>query len=315
MYAAHSSFGLLVATFLSSAALLGATGCGGKTDSDQASNGKPVDTEVTPETGELFLRNTNGTLDGTFTGGANAAVYAIAVQGIDGKIVIGGAFDSIGGVTRNHIARLDASGALDLKTKEGAGGAPAGFVPWFEVPGRRSEGVPVAFGHWSTLGLVMRPDLLALDTGCVWGGCLSAVRVDGGRQELVQVTCAQAQRPGERVLARLRDLLDTGDFLENALRLLEHALAERRHRDLGLAALEQRPAQFFLELLDRHRQRRLADEALRRGPAEIAFLADGDDVAQFVQRHGEGPPRVASQRANAAPVSGCLRPKSTVASR
>ena len=92
---------------------------------------------------------------------------------------------------------VDAQGTLDLKTKEGAGGAPAGFVPWFEVPGRRSEGVPVAFGHWSTLGLVMRPDLLALDTGCVWGGCLSAVRVDGGRQELVQVTCAQAQRPGE----------------------------------------------------------------------------------------------------------------------
>lgn len=58
MHAAHSSFGLLVATFL-----LGATGCGGKTDSDQASNGKPVDTEVTPETGEIFLRNTNGTLD------------------------------------------------------------------------------------------------------------------------------------------------------------------------------------------------------------------------------------------------------------
>jgi bis(5'-nucleosyl)-tetraphosphatase (symmetrical) len=54
----------------------------------------------------------------------------------------------------------------------------------------------VAFGHWSTLGLVNRPDLLALDTGCVWGGQLTAVRVDGGRREVTQVACRQAQVPG-----------------------------------------------------------------------------------------------------------------------
>jgi bis(5'-nucleosyl)-tetraphosphatase (symmetrical) len=69
-------------------------------------------------------------------------------------------------------------------------------MPWFKVPGRRSEGQPVAFGHWSTLGLVDRPDLLALDTGCVWGGSLTAVRVDDGRRDVVQVKCAQAQAPG-----------------------------------------------------------------------------------------------------------------------
>jgi bis(5'-nucleosyl)-tetraphosphatase (symmetrical) len=55
----------------------------------------------------------------------------------------------------------------------------------------------VAFGHWSTLGLVNRPDLLALDTGCVWGGHLTAVRVDGGRREVTQVRCEQAQPPGK----------------------------------------------------------------------------------------------------------------------
>jgi bis(5'-nucleosyl)-tetraphosphatase (symmetrical) len=55
---------------------------------------------------------------------------------------------------------------------------------------------PTAFAHWSTLGLVNRPDLLAIDTGCVWGGALTAVRVDGGRREVVQVRCEQAQRPG-----------------------------------------------------------------------------------------------------------------------
>jgi bis(5'-nucleosyl)-tetraphosphatase (symmetrical) len=89
-----------------------------------------------------------------------------------------------------------ADGTLDLKTKEGAGGAPPGHFAWFDVPGRASAGEPVAFGHWSTLGLVQRPDLLALDTGCVWGGCLSAARVDGGRREVISVKCAQAQRPG-----------------------------------------------------------------------------------------------------------------------
>ena len=41
-------------------------------------------------------------------------------------------------------------------------------MPWFDVPGRRSASTPIAFGHWSTLGLLDRPDVLALDTGCVW---------------------------------------------------------------------------------------------------------------------------------------------------
>ena len=81
-------------------------------------------------------------------------------------------------------------GVLDFKAKAGPDQAPPGFRPWFEVPGRRTAGQPVAFGHWSALGLLNRPDLLALDTGCVWGGCLTAVRVDGGRREVLQVPCA-----------------------------------------------------------------------------------------------------------------------------
>ena len=62
-----------------------------------------------------------------------------------------------------------------------------------------TAGVPIAFGHWSTLGLVSRPDLLALDTGCVWGGCLTAARLgDGGSSvELISVRCEQAARPGK----------------------------------------------------------------------------------------------------------------------
>ncbi len=99
----------------------------------------------------------------------------------------------------NALTRLrfcSPEGVMDFDTKEGAGAAPAGFMPWFDVPGRASAGQPIAFGHWSTLGLIDRPDLLALDTGCVWGGRLSAARVDGGRREVLQVDCAQAQKPG-----------------------------------------------------------------------------------------------------------------------
>ncbi len=91
---------------------------------------------------------------------------------------------------------VDAAGRMDFKAKDGSGPAPPGLRPWFEAKGRRSAGQPIAFGHWSTLGLVDRADLLALDTGCVWGGCLSAARIDGGRREIVQVRCEASQRPG-----------------------------------------------------------------------------------------------------------------------
>ena len=91
---------------------------------------------------------------------------------------------------------VDAGGRLDYTLKEGASAAPAGLHPWFDAPGRRTAGTPIAFGHWSTLGLIARDDLLALDTGCVWGGQLTAARIDGGRREIVQVDCEQAARPG-----------------------------------------------------------------------------------------------------------------------
>ncbi len=99
----------------------------------------------------------------------------------------------------NALTRLrfcSAAGEMEFATKEGAGGAPPGFMPWFEVPQRQTAEITVAFGHWSTLGPINRPNLIALDTGCVWGGSLSAMRVDGGRRELVQVPCPQVQKPG-----------------------------------------------------------------------------------------------------------------------
>jgi bis(5'-nucleosyl)-tetraphosphatase (symmetrical) len=97
--------------------------------------------------------------------------------------------------TRIRFVRID-DGALDFKAKEGAAATPPGLVPWFAAPQRASAATPIAFGHWSTLGLIDRADLLALDTGCVWGGTLTAVRVDGGRREVLQVACEPAARHG-----------------------------------------------------------------------------------------------------------------------
>ncbi|MFM8900150.1 MAG: symmetrical bis(5'-nucleosyl)-tetraphosphatase [Burkholderiales bacterium] len=101
---------------------------------------------------------------------------------------------TINALTRMRFVQAD--GTLDLTSKEGAGQAPAGCTAWYDAPDRASLGQPIAFGHWSTLGLVNRPNLLALDTGCVWGGHLTAVRIDGGRREVIQVNCPQAQQPG-----------------------------------------------------------------------------------------------------------------------
>lgn len=112
--------------------------------------------------------------------------------------------DELAGIERlrfivNTLTRMrfcDAHGRLELEAKGGIDAAPPGYMPWFEVPGRLTAGVPIAFGHWSTLGLIDTPDLLSLDTGCIWGGALTAARVDGGRREVCQVRCPQARSPG-----------------------------------------------------------------------------------------------------------------------
>jgi bis(5'-nucleosyl)-tetraphosphatase (symmetrical) len=116
--------------------------------------------------------------------------------------------DALTGTTRlrvivNALTRLrfcDAAGRMEFDAKEGANAAPEGYLPWFDVPGRQTADVTVAFGHWSTLGWLARTDVLALDTGCVWGGCLSAVRLaEAGTSlapQLIQVKCEQAQKPG-----------------------------------------------------------------------------------------------------------------------
>ena len=102
----------------------------------------------------------------------------------------------------NTFTRLrfcSAHGVMEFDTKDDADAAPEGFMPWFDVPGRHTAGVPIAFGHWSTLGDVQRPNLLPLDTGCVWGGCLTAARLGeaAGAVERISVKCDQARKPGK----------------------------------------------------------------------------------------------------------------------
>jgi len=79
------------------------------------------------------------------------------------------------------------AGEMDFKAKGELSQAPAGYLPWFEVPGRRSAAAVLVTGHWSALGLRLEPNLLALDSGCLWGGKLSALRLED--RALFQVDC------------------------------------------------------------------------------------------------------------------------------
>ncbi len=82
-------------------------------------------------------------------------------------------------------------GVMDLKIKGKPENAPAGHVPWFEVPGRKTVTDTLVVGHWSALGLKMTPNLIALDSGCLWGGHLTAVSLP--EREIMQVTCTSCR--------------------------------------------------------------------------------------------------------------------------
>lgn len=91
----------------------------------------------------------------------------------------------------------DAEGRLLMDYKGAPETRPHGYVPWFEVPGRRPVGEPltVVSGHWSTLGFEEGDGFVAIDTGCLWGGTLTAIRLDGTR-ERTAYQCPGARRPG-----------------------------------------------------------------------------------------------------------------------
>ncbi|PXX43930.1 symmetrical bis(5'-nucleosyl)-tetraphosphatase [Undibacterium pigrum] len=97
----------------------------------------------------------------------------------------------INALTRMRFCSAD--GVMDFDSKDGLSNAPEGFAPWFDLS-RASEKTTVVFGHWSTLGLILRNNLISLDTGCVWGGKLTTVALED--REIVQIDCPQQQKPG-----------------------------------------------------------------------------------------------------------------------
>jgi bis(5'-nucleosyl)-tetraphosphatase (symmetrical) len=90
----------------------------------------------------------------------------------------------------------DEHGRLALREKGAPGTQPPPYRPWFEIPGRRSTGSNVVFGHWSTLGPHTAPGIYGIDTGCLWGGHLTALRLDGPVRERLSVACPGARTPG-----------------------------------------------------------------------------------------------------------------------
>jgi bis(5'-nucleosyl)-tetraphosphatase (symmetrical) len=96
----------------------------------------------------------------------------------------------------NAMTRLrvcDESGGMVLRFKGEPDEAREGWTPWFDMPARANRSHTVVCGHWSALGLEIRPDLLSLDSGCVWGRCLTAVRLEDRR--VFQVDCPAGSGP------------------------------------------------------------------------------------------------------------------------
>ena len=84
------------------------------------------------------------------------------------------------------------AGMMEFESKEGFEDGPKGYIPWFKTPKRKTQDTLIYFGHWSTLGLLQHGNVIGLDTGCVWGGKLTAMEIpesgkSSKRLEIIQV--------------------------------------------------------------------------------------------------------------------------------
>lgn len=98
----------------------------------------------------------------------------------------------------NAFTRLrycDLEGNMDLRPKGPPGSQPPDLMPWFQVPGRRSQDLRIVFGHWSALGLWQGDGVIGLDSGCLRGKSLSAVRLDNDPVKFFSVPCPSCLAP------------------------------------------------------------------------------------------------------------------------
>lgn len=126
--------------------------------------------------------------------GKNWKKYLQDMYGNEDKVAAGKSAARMRGIL-NGFTRMrfvDAQGRLDFDPKTNPADAPQGCIPWFDYP--RKIHKRICFGHWSTLGLLVRPDVIAIDTGCLWGGALTAIRLRDGR--IFTEQCPQWAPPG-----------------------------------------------------------------------------------------------------------------------
>jgi bis(5'-nucleosyl)-tetraphosphatase (symmetrical) len=110
----------------------------------------------------------------------------------------------------NILTRLrycDKQGKPALNAKGAPGSQAEHFFPWYEVPDRKSQNDKIIFGHWSTLphaGLTSINNTYAIDSGCLWGGFLTAMRIDEGRFEYSRINCPGALKPPVKYLKKTK---------------------------------------------------------------------------------------------------------------
>lgn len=98
-------------------------------------------------------------------------------------------------VITNALTRLrfcTPSGTMEFNSAQGLEDGPKGYIPWFKTPKRKTRDTVIYFGHWSTLGLIRNNNVVGLDTGCVWGGKLTAIEIsdsntDQKKSKIIQV--------------------------------------------------------------------------------------------------------------------------------
>ena len=106
-------------------------------------------------------------------------------------------FDRLRFIT-NALTRMryvDENVHLEFEAKGPPGSQPKNLIPWFQHPNRKCDNWRIVFGHWSALGFMGKNNVIALDTGCVWGGALTAVRLDNGKNmNLFEISCAELRK-------------------------------------------------------------------------------------------------------------------------